>query len=271
VADLHIGWEVALASQGIHVPSQTPKILEKLSHVVAECKPTRLILLGDVKHTVGKVEMAEWRDVPDFFEELVKQVPSVEVVPGNHDGDLEPLTPRSVKLLEPGGMVLWGEVGLFHGHAWPSPGLLGCRRLVMAHVHPVVTFRDYFNYRMTRPVWVKTQSHGEKLAASMLKHLGLKGTGGAGKALRERFSVEVREDQNFIVIPSFNEFLGGQAVNKDQVGKSGRIGKTGRIGKVTGDLLGPVLRSGSVDVDDAEVYLLDGAYLGRVGHLRSLS
>ena len=32
VADLHIGWEVSLAQGGIHVPSQTPKMLNKLLH-----------------------------------------------------------------------------------------------------------------------------------------------------------------------------------------------------------------------------------------------
>ena len=30
VADLHLGWEVSLSHQGIHVPSQVPRLLEKL-------------------------------------------------------------------------------------------------------------------------------------------------------------------------------------------------------------------------------------------------
>ena len=30
ISDLHIGWEVSLAKNGIHIPSQTPKLLKKI-------------------------------------------------------------------------------------------------------------------------------------------------------------------------------------------------------------------------------------------------
>ena len=39
VADPHIGWETELQAKGIHVPSQTPKILNKLIAVIKEFKP----------------------------------------------------------------------------------------------------------------------------------------------------------------------------------------------------------------------------------------
>jgi len=29
IADPHLGWEIALQQKGIHVPSQTPKLLKK--------------------------------------------------------------------------------------------------------------------------------------------------------------------------------------------------------------------------------------------------
>ncbi|RJS81190.1 hypothetical protein CW707_04095 [Candidatus Bathyarchaeota archaeon] len=29
IADLHIGWEIALSERGIHVPTQMPKLLKK--------------------------------------------------------------------------------------------------------------------------------------------------------------------------------------------------------------------------------------------------
>ena len=35
-------------------------------------------------------------------------------------------------------------------------------------------------------------------------------------------------------------------------------------------LIGPILRSEAVDVDDSELYLLDGTYLGTLNLLRSL-
>ncbi|MDH5390549.1 MAG: phosphoesterase, partial [Candidatus Bathyarchaeota archaeon] len=38
VADLHIGWEAPLTQKGVHVPSQTPKILDKILQLIKTCK-----------------------------------------------------------------------------------------------------------------------------------------------------------------------------------------------------------------------------------------
>ena len=53
-------------------------------------------------------------------------------------------------------------------------------------------------------------------------------------------------------MPSFNDFLGGRPVNETRPRKE--------IGAEA--LIGPVLRSEAVDVDNSELYLLDGTYLG---------
>ena len=100
IADLHIGWEIALADQGIHVPSQTPRIKEKLLKLVDLYKPTSLLFLGDIKHTIARAELGEWRDIPDLFEALCQKVSDIKVVLGNHDGNLEPLLPSAVKLVD---------------------------------------------------------------------------------------------------------------------------------------------------------------------------
>ena len=34
-------------------------------------------------------------------------------------------------------------------------------------------------------------------------------------------------------------------------------------------LIGPILRSGCVDLDNSEIYLLDGTYLGKLSHLKN--
>lgn len=259
VADLHIGWEVTLAERGVHVPSQTPKILDRMTRLIKSCKPTRLIFLGDVKHTIAGVEMEEWRDVPDFFETLGKTVSGIQVIPGNHDGNLETLLPESVEILPPTGVVLC-NVGLFHGHAWPAPELLGCRSLVTGHVHPMVAFRDPLGFRITRPVWVKTRCNGVQLAKSILKHAGVKVDEHPVTLFQKRFNVKPRCSQ-FFIMPSFNDFLGGQPINWRSIGKNVR----------SRAFIGPVLRSGSIDIDNAEAHLLDGTFLGTISQLRSLS
>jgi hypothetical protein len=262
IADLHIGWEIALAQEGIHVPSQTPKILTKLLGLIDLCKPTSLLLLGDVKHTIAKVELEEWQDVPSFFEALLKKVSDIKVVLGNHDGNLEPLLPENVKLLPSTGIAI-GEAGFFHGNAWPAPEILACRSLVMGHVHPTVAFKDHMGFRITAQVWVKAKLNGELLAKAYLKSQGVqvegKANANAVKLLYKKVNVRLKASELFIM-PYFNDFLGGRPINR-----SGRDRYPRAI-----EYLGPVLRSGSVDFDNAETYLLDGTFLGVIKQLRNL-
>ena len=257
ISDLHIGWEVALAQEGFHVPSQTSKFLKRLSRLIRTQKPTRLIILGDVKHTIARIEMEEWRDVPNFFEELSRIVPKIQVIPGNHDGNLEPLLPENIDLLPSTGIIL-GDVGLFHGHTWPHPEMLKCRSLIIGHVHPVVTFRDPTGFRITRQVWVKSECNAPELARFVLRRSGIRNVADPSRALKDNFDVGLNVS-HLLIMPSFNDFLGGQAVNRRSVGR----------GKKFSEFIGPVLRSGSVDINKAEVYLLDGTFLGTVSQLRA--
>ncbi len=258
VADLHIGWEVSLAQKGVYIPSQTPKILDKLQKIVEIVKPTRLIFLGDVKHAVAKVELREWRDIPNLFETLEKSVPNIQVVPGNHDGNLEPLLPETVTLSPVTGVKI-GDVGLFHGHAWPAPELLGCRTLVMGHIHPTVAFRDPFGYRITAQVWVKAQCSKTHIAGSVLKASKIRKKKKPAETLKTRFNITPKTTQ-LLILPCFNEFLGGRPVNRTGIGKRGRYR----------EFAGPILRSKGVHSDEAETYLLDGTFLGTVAHLKTL-
>ena len=260
ISDLHIGWETSLAEEGIYVPSQTVKLLERLKRIIASEKPDRLLILGDVKHTVAKIETEEWRDVPRFFEEICKVVPKVQIIPGNHDGEIEALLPERVEVLPPRGIVI-GDIGFFHGHTWPFLEMLGCRSLIIGHVHPVITFRDPVGFRITRQVWVKAPCNNRMLAKAMLK--------GYNVRVRKKESIDnVLKNldislnvNNLIIMPSFNDFLGGQTINA--------YGLT-RQQKFRG-FIGPVLRSGSIDFEKAEIYLLDGTFLGSLSRLRKIS
>jgi len=258
VADLHIGWEVALAQEGVYIPSQTPKIMKKLQKIVKKVKPNHLIFLGDVKHTVAKVELEEWRDIPNLFETLEKHVPNIQVVPGNHDGNIEPLLSENITLLPTTGVKI-GDIGLFHGHAWPAPELLECRILVMGHIHPTVAFRDPLGYRITTQVWVKAPCEKTSLAKNVLKASNIKAAEKPDETLRTQFNVTLKTSQ-LLIMPCFNEFLGGRPVNRTNMNKQGRYR----------EFVGPILRSKGVYLDKAEIYLLDGTFLGAVSQLKTL-
>jgi putative SbcD/Mre11-related phosphoesterase len=258
IADPHIGWEMELQEKGIHVPSQTGKILSKLIAVLSKYKPDKLVILGDVKYTVVSSELGEWQDIPEFFKKLKPHVADISIVRGNHDANLEPLLPENIQLLPATGAV-FGDVGVFHGHKWPSPVLSGCKTLVMGHLHPVVFFRDPTGCKMTRQVWMRANLETEAFAKILLQKNRVKIEGSVEETLQKHFNVELRASELYIM-PSFNDFLGGRPINETRPRKE--------IG--TEALIGPVLRSEAVDVDDAELYLLDGTFLGTLNQLRSL-
>ena len=258
IADPHLGWEMALRDKGIHVPSQTPRILKKLAAVLSKYKPDSLLILGDVKYTVVATELGEWHDIPAFFQNLKNYVRDIAIVRGNHDANLEPLLPENIQLLPAAGAIV-GNVGLFHGHKWPSPALLKCKTLVMGHLHPVVVFRDRAGFKITRQVWVKASCDTSQLSETLLQKQRVKIDGTPQETIKKHYNFRPRTVQLFIM-PSFNNFLGGRPINETKKRKKGQ----------TSTIIGPVLRSEAVDLDNSEIYLLDGTYLGTLKQLRIL-
>ena len=258
IADPHLGWETSLQEKGIHVPSQTPKILNKLTAIIEKYKPQHLVILGDVKYTVISSELGEWHDIPDFFVKLQGCVGDIAIVRGNHDANLDPLLPENVTLLPATGEVI-GDIGVFHGHKWPSPALLQCATLVMGHLHPVVVFRDPTGFKITRQVWMRVKCDSEALAKILLQKHNVKIQGTVAETLKKHFGIKLKAKE-ILIMPSFNDFLGGRPINETRPRKE--------IGSEA--LIGPVLRSEAVDVDNSEIFLLDGTYLGTLNQLRNL-
>jgi len=257
ISDLHLGWEISLNREGFHFPAQMNRLLKKTFNLIRIYKPTDLIILGDLKHTVSGIEVEEWRDIPEFIESLTKRVSKITVIPGNHDGNISSLLPDEVTQAPVTGMVLWNQIGLFHGHSWPDPKLLGCTHLIMGHIHPVISFRDPSGLRVSRQVWVRTRCDGEKTAKSMLKHLNIKIDGDIREVFLRHFDTRLKSP-SLIVLPSFNEVLGGVSVNVN-------------VKERTNSFIGPILRSGCADIENAEIFLLDGTFLGKVKHLHALN
>ncbi|MBA1341323.1 MAG: hypothetical protein C5S40_04215 [ANME-2 cluster archaeon] len=241
VADIHLGIEWDLGNSGIVIPSQSGRRLEKIMEYIDAAAPERVVLLGDVKHNVPRISWQEREEVPQFLESIAKRV-SVDIVPGNHDGDMEFLVRRilpglGVTLQPARGFVLDG-VGYFHGHTWPDPVLLSCDHIVMAHNHPTIRFTDPLGSSNAEPAWIRTRLNRKVLEAHF-----------KSKAGDLPWS-----DPEVVVMPAFCQLCGGVAFNES----------------LHDDLLGPVFSSGAVELDRAQAYLLDGTRLGKLGDLRRL-
>ncbi|MFW9927755.1 MAG: metallophosphoesterase, partial [Candidatus Thorarchaeota archaeon] len=114
---------------GVSFPSQWHSMFQRVKKTVDDHGITHLYIIGDIKHSIAVDRMINWREIPEYMEALTNIV-TTTVIPGNHDGEIEALLPRSVVVEDVRGITLEfdGErIGLVHGHAWPSPELLDCR------------------------------------------------------------------------------------------------------------------------------------------------
>jgi len=255
VADLHLGLEYELAKMGINIPYQTERVLGELLDLVKKYKPDRLVLLGDVKHGVPITSFQERREIPRFFDALLKEVGKIEVTRGNHDGNIQDLVPEGIEIHSSKGILIGDDykIAAFHGHAWPKPKLLEADLIVAGHNHPTVLLNTPLGIRISQRAWMKGTCEASRLTKAYLEQEGVRFEGDPVKAFSEQYGVDV-DSPEMILMPTFNDILGGLPVNSE----------------TPQSLLGPLLRREAIDVDDFEVYLLDGTYLGHVGFLRSL-
>jgi len=101
--------------------------------------------------------------------------------------------------------------------------------LIISHTHPTIQFTDKFGYRIIKPVWIKSKIDQEKV--------------------KKRYKVKKTGKLEVVIIPAFNDLLGGTPVN---------------VKTTSDELLGPLLKNNFIDMKTAEIYLLDATYLGKL-------
>lgn len=224
VGDLHVGLESDLRQAGVNLPSQTDRMRKRLQALLAATGARRIVVIGDLKHRIPYSTRQEEVELPTFFRGLPAEV---DLVPGNHDVDLAGLV--DCRVHEADGIRL-GDVGLLHGHTWPSEEVMRARTVVTCHNHPAVMLMDELGHRHKEPAWIR---------ASFTR------------AARERYA-DLPADAELVIMPAFNELTGGTAFNAREGQK----------------LLGPLVNHDLVDLDQARVYTVDGVDLGTIGQLK---
>jgi putative SbcD/Mre11-related phosphoesterase len=160
VSDLHIGLEADLLKKGITVNQNlvSDMVAEILGLIKSE-HADGVIILGDIKHTVGAISKQEWSDVPFFLKQLSAKT-EVYLVPGNHDSNIEQLVPVNVNITSSKGMKL-DDTLLVHGHSMPSDVRAHVNQIVMGHIHPVFLKRG--SVINGERVWLYIQARKEAL------------------------------------------------------------------------------------------------------------
>jgi len=230
IAELHLGLEHELYKKGIVIPPQREKFQDTIDKLLKLTNAKTLVILGDIKHKVPGISIREERELPKFLDYLKEKV-KIILVEGNHDGEIEKIVPKGIKIYSGRGFSI-GKYGFFHGHAWPSKRLMKCDYVFMAHLHPAIEFQDKFGFRNVEQVWVKGKIDSEKV--------------------KKKYKIKATGKLNAIIMPTFNNLLGSAAVNK----------------LIEREYSGPMIVNKLIDMKKSKVYLLDGTLLGSLEHLK---
>jgi putative SbcD/Mre11-related phosphoesterase len=150
IADLHLGYEIAMAREGFYLPRVFHEVVGTLKALIGREKPKRLIINGDLKHSF----IPEWRERAElraFFEEISPLVEEIVLVRGNHDVGTLWLRELGVEVVDELEVKNWK---LVHGHR-----LVEGERFIIGHEHPAIRLRD----EVGAIVKVPTFLIGEKL------------------------------------------------------------------------------------------------------------
>jgi putative SbcD/Mre11-related phosphoesterase len=151
ISDLHLGFEAALAEQGVSIPRfQRREVLERLARLLDAYEPEKLIIAGDFKHEFSKNLSDEWVEIKQVLRFLQQRTEPI-IVRGNHDnflatilGDLRMTLHDRYDL---------GEYTFVHGHE--EVQALGT--IVMGHEHPAVKLRDALGATISVPAFLAAE------------------------------------------------------------------------------------------------------------------
>lgn len=184
IADLHLGMERLLFARGVRASGVSERITEKTVRLLEKTKKKKLIIAGDVKENVVGVE----KEVREYFEQVCG-LAEIIVVKGNHDGGIEKIP--GIEVVPAGGLV-FGKLGIVHGHAWPFPEVMECERILMGHNHPQMKFGSRWE-----PVWMEIPPEKNKI---IKKYPSWRGK------------------SKLVLMPSFNPLLGTNIAGMEGLG-----------------------------------------------------
>ena len=198
VADVHLGLGSTPERPLGPVEGAADRLAERLIAIARKSRSTAVVIAGDAKHPIVGTPPALRRVVFDFFAELLHEDLTVELVLGNHDVGIVPHLPREVEV-HPATGVVRGNVGIFHGHRWPSNAVLRASTLVAGHLHPgfrlAPTVEDPEGKRRC---WVRVERSPVPRKSS-----------------RRRRHIEPRA-REVVILPAFNPIAGTEALNRER-------------------------------------------------------
>lgn len=186
IGDLHIGMELELSRKGVHLFSATEHMSNRIKKIMNDFSLSKLIILGDVKHSILYPEVQETRLLKEFFKEL--SAFEIKIVGGNHDAHLSEIIGRAVEK-----ELIVGNFGFLHGNRKPEDEMMGLDYIISAHDHLAVRIKERGGASFEQKAW-GIYSLSKKTA----------------RANYEKFNEKIK----LVSIPAFNDLIIGKPIER---------------------------------------------------------
>ncbi len=183
VGDLHIGNELALAREGVHVTGAEKALGTKILAAYRESGAERIVLLGDIKAGITYPDIAEYQLLREFFKPLSGI--ELHIAKGNHDSHLQEVLKQINVEVHISNEIILGSAAFIHGTSMPSEEAMRKRFLFAAHLHALVRTGN-----STERVWVASNTSADA---------------------REAYE-KYNKSMKLFIAPAANGLLGGKAI-----------------------------------------------------------
>ncbi len=146
ITDLHLGLERDYWMKGYDIPPQKDSILKRIMKIKKDSR--NLMILGDIKHNIPNTTRRELSDVSELISKLKSVFKEVVIIKGNHDGNIERITPAVKE-------YFIGNVAFIHGHS-VSKKVLESERIIAGHMHPVYAYKNHLGIIQRKKCFVIT-------------------------------------------------------------------------------------------------------------------
>lgn len=137
ISDLHIGKEDELTKQGLNIPINGYKDIQKrIKTILNKHKPKKFVINGDVKHNFGNFGYEEFKRVNSIFKQI-QEKSQLEVIQGNHDKIIKSATNKANITLKHHLKI--NDFYICHGHKkHENNEYKESNVVIIGHLHPSV-------------------------------------------------------------------------------------------------------------------------------------
>ncbi|MDE1823191.1 MAG: metallophosphoesterase [Candidatus Micrarchaeota archaeon] len=186
VSDLHIGLEFKFSGSGVYFPKASRKMADELLGIYKKSGAKDIIILGDVKESIGNVTREEENALREFFDAL--RGVGIRIAKGNHDAYLDRILARLGFGISIEREILAKDAALMHGNSMPSDDAMQKKYIIVGHGHMAA----YVNGELEK-VWF---------------------VAGTGRNARRMYGACNRAAR-LVIVPAFNSMITGSGLSSE--------------------------------------------------------